>query len=393
MSEVRRMQKTYYPAMFELGAYAFNFDHQDDRQSRFNWLAEYSWNYGCFSDEGKLTSQVVATPFRINLFGKAMGMAGVGFVSSYPEYRGQGGINKIMRQLLQDLRKERIELSYLAPFSYPFYRRYGYELVFERIEYRLPTRDWPATCKTEGRIRRCTWKEAKGMIHDVYHQLPVAKRGGLIRESWWEDYKFAMKPGAQFALYFNEFGSCEGYLVYRSEAPIFRIEEWGYLSKEAFTALAGFVGSHNGAFAEFVYETGYSGNDLGYLLDHPVAQKQLKPEMMARIVDIQAFIENYPFKAGSILRFVLEVKPDEYAEWNTGFYDVQIGAAGKAHVEKLDMNVQPDMVGDIQALTQLFMSYRSLEELCFFEKLRATPVMSALADRIVAQPPVLEDYF
>ena len=45
-------------------------------------------------------------------------MAGIGFVASYPEYRSQGRIDRIMRRILEDCYEQGIVLSYLAPFFF-----------------------------------------------------------------------------------------------------------------------------------------------------------------------------------------------------------------------------------------------------------------------------------
>ncbi len=51
----------------------------------------------------QLTSQVMATPFQVNFHGVRYPMAGIGYVASYPEYRGEGGISAIMKEMLADL--------------------------------------------------------------------------------------------------------------------------------------------------------------------------------------------------------------------------------------------------------------------------------------------------
>ena len=79
----------------------------------------------------------------MNFHGVRYPMAGIGYVASYPEYRGEGGISAIMKEMLADLAKQKVALSYLAPFSYPFYRQYGYEQTFEQAEYTIKTEDWP----------------------------------------------------------------------------------------------------------------------------------------------------------------------------------------------------------------------------------------------------------
>ena len=63
---------------------------------------EHADSYGMYHDD-ELTSLVMANHFEIQLFNERVKMAGVGYVSSYPEYRGQGGVSNIMPELLTDL--------------------------------------------------------------------------------------------------------------------------------------------------------------------------------------------------------------------------------------------------------------------------------------------------
>lgn len=391
MGQVKLMNQKDYQEMFELVSYAFNFNKDSERQKRFEFLAQHSDNYGYFQGE-QLTSQIMATPFIVNLFGKEFKMAGIGFVASYPEFRGQGGINQLMEQALKDMREDGTLLSYLAPFSYPFYRRYGYEQVFERLEYRLAAEDWPKINRQEGTIIRGTWEEVKPGIMAVYQQNPHNHRGGVRREDWWYDYNFSLKSDFHFAVYQNQAGEYQGYVIYRFDGSNFIIHEWAYLNLSAFKGLAGFIASHNGAFKEFSYEVGYDGADRNYLLDKPFAKRSLRPEMMARIVDVIPFIEKYPFpkKATSV---TLEVTEDKYGPWNTGTYLIEIRPDGKAIISKMVAEA-PDITIAIQQLTQLLMGYQSIEELVFFEKITVAPSRQRDLSEIFAKPrPILEDYF
>ena len=133
-------------------------------------------------------------------------MAGIGYVASYPEYRGEGGISAIMKEMLADLAKQKVALSYLAPFSYPFYRQYGYEQTFEQAEYTIKTEDWPRVKRVPGTIKRVSWADGKEVIKDVYLENQRAHSGGVIRETWWLDYTLnrASKPNNQAIYYSSE---------------------------------------------------------------------------------------------------------------------------------------------------------------------------------------------
>lgn len=64
--------------------------------------------------------------FKSEVFGNHVPMAGIGYVASYPEYRGQGHISKLMKEILQDLHEQDVPFANLAPFSESFYRHYWF---------------------------------------------------------------------------------------------------------------------------------------------------------------------------------------------------------------------------------------------------------------------------
>ncbi|WP_321385669.1 GNAT family N-acetyltransferase [uncultured Enterococcus sp.] len=379
--------------MFELAAYAFNSETTEDRKKRFDWVTEHSECYGSF-DGNQLTSQLLATPFITNFHGVEYKMAGIGCVSSYPEYRGQGGITALMKKMLADLAEEKTALSYLAPFSYPFYRRYGYEQIFEQIEYTIEPRNWPNIRAVAGSVRRVDWSQAKATIQSIYSQVAEVQRGGLKREEWWQEYKFALGKEHRFAIYENEEGQAEGYLVYQTNVERFMIVEWQSLSKNGYSALARFVGSHNGATHQFYFKKGFAGEDLSWLIPSPLLDMQLKPYMMGRIVDFQTFLSAYPFhlRDGEKV-FYLEVA-DEFGPWNEGIWELKM-SDGKVTLSKTETPEEEAVLkASIQTWTQLFMGYRSGETLHFHQQIFGKEEqLQELAELLPTGKPILEDYF
>lgn len=396
--KVQKISSKLLDEMYELSIYAFNSEKTEARKKSYSVIAEQSKRYGFFVDN-QLASQVFSTPFIVNFHGTHYSMAGIGNVSSYPEYRGQGGISAIMRTMLQELAEEQVELSYLAPFSYPFYRNYGYEQVFEKIEYTIKAEHWPNTSRVAGAIQRVSWEQAKEAQQSIYEKNPINQRGGVLREDWWLQYFFSMKaPDNLFAVYRNERGEAEGYLVYQSSYEAFVIKEWDYLSGDAFKALAGFIGSHNGATQKFVYKTGFDGqNFLSYLLPNPYVETRLEPYMMARIVNLKAFIEKYPFSKGKKESYQFAVT-DKYGPWNEGHWELDIDEQGKAKFLQKGSLVNNEKQSvfqlSIQQLTQLFMGYKTFQELSFYHPTMGGEVEGGrLQQRLVQGQPVLQDYF
>lgn len=391
---VKRMNLSFVEDMYDLVVYAFHSEPTEERKRRFDELTTHSLNYGFFIDE-HLTSQVMATPFQVNVYGTPYKMAGIGYVASYPEYRGEGGISSIMKTMLEDLAQQGYALSYLAPFSYPFYRNYGYEQLFEQVEYTLAAKDWPSIPRVAGRIQRVTWEEGKATVKKIYQATQTSYHGGVQREDWWLDYALNRQKTDHLALYQAPNGTAEGYVKYRIIAGTFEIVEWHYLSKQAFQALAGFIGSHNGSVETFHWITAFSGQDLNYLFPTPAAEVKILPYMMARIVDLRTFMKPYPFVMGQELSICLEIE-DTYGLWNHGLWKLTIDEQGKNTLTQLEQHSEevPLIKGSIQTFTQWFMGYRTGEQLAFYERLTGDQAsIQALDARLAKGVPQLEDYF
>ena len=57
--------------------------------------------------------------------------------------RVTGGIAALMQLAFEHMRAEGVTLSYLAPFSYGFYRRFSYEQTFDQTHFEIQTADLP----------------------------------------------------------------------------------------------------------------------------------------------------------------------------------------------------------------------------------------------------------
>lgn len=401
MANIKKMEKDHLEEMFQLAKYAFHFEETEERRKRFQYIATHSENYGVFQAANQLTSQVMNTPFTVNFHGVTYTMGGIGFVSSYPEWRGQGGINQLMTDILRDSYQKGQVLSYLAPFSYSFYRRYGYEWVFERLTYEMNVTDLPVVERMLGQVIRVTPKEGKTAIQHLYHASEQSKKGGLIRDDWWYTYKYELKePNSYMALYKNEQGVEEGYLVYEMDSDCLVIKELVYISLEAFYGIIHFIKSHQASFVKCRYETGQNQDTVSFLMPEPSVKRSLTPYMMARIVSMKAFLEQYPWSVSQerLSQLVFRVKDDEYAPWNNGWYEWRLVEGQWQVCQQIQAEeVTPDKLcieGSIQGFTQMLLGYQKPTTLAFFQQIKGEQRAIQLLDElVVTMPPVLDDYF
>ena len=72
-------------------------------------------------DRDTLVSQVAVYPMQARIFGRTYAMGGLTGVGTYPEYSNLGLMHKLLEQALTNMRARGQYLSYLYPYSIPYY--------------------------------------------------------------------------------------------------------------------------------------------------------------------------------------------------------------------------------------------------------------------------------
>lgn len=112
---------------------------------------------------------------------------------------------------------------------------------------------------------------------------------------------------------------------------------------------------------------------------------------MARIVDVKAFLKQYPFAAETPESFHFVVT-DPLAPWNNGTFGVYWDE--KSQVQITDRPVGEEIKTDIQTLTTMLMSYRRPSYLAQIERLFASKhAIKLLENAIPMEEPYFSDYF
>lgn len=87
-------------------------------------ILEDAYVLGWFYKE-KLASMIVVYSMQINIQDNIMAMGGITGVTTYPEYTGRGLIHSLMRYVIDYMHKKKLPISFLYPYSIPFYRKNG----------------------------------------------------------------------------------------------------------------------------------------------------------------------------------------------------------------------------------------------------------------------------
>lgn len=398
MTEYRIITPEYKEEMFELAKYAFNIPITENLKNQFNLIFDNSISVGAFQETGTLSGQVMITAYEVYLHKQVYKMGGIGLVANYPEYRGDGDIASLMKLALKTMNEKEDDLSYLAPFLYSFYRKYGYEHAFDQVKLTLTPDELPKAHKQKGTMKRVDWKTGSHELKKLYQIYQKDSIGPVRRADWWWSYNYDYNPELKIAIYYNPENQPYGYLTYETEGQnkTFRIKELVYLDYHAYDALWGFIASHNGSFSYFEYSAGINQNQ-SYLLSNPRIKQEIIPSMMVRIVNMKRFIEKFNFTSEIDNPLYLKVK-DEVAPWNDGLWKLEINSGQTSLTEvtnELEEGLENQILtGDIGAWTQVFMNYRSLKELHFFNRIEGPEAaVQTLAAQLPDGSPTLYDYF
>ena len=102
----------------------------------------YENYWGAFSDGGTMTACLILFPYTVLYNGNTAGMGGIGGVASMPEHRMGGAVREMFKNSMASMRDEGQAFSYLYPFSFSFYRQFGYESCYLKKIITCKTQDF-----------------------------------------------------------------------------------------------------------------------------------------------------------------------------------------------------------------------------------------------------------
>ncbi|MGX7204216.1 GNAT family N-acetyltransferase [Enterococcus pingfangensis] len=352
-------------AITSLIEYAFKKQQPIINDPLFLSRYEHADCYGVYQD-AELTNLVMANHFEIQLFQQRVKMAGVGYVASYPEYRGQGGISSIMSELLSDLYAQGVAVSQLAPFSEAFYRQFGYEPTSRRKTYRIPAKAFTyLPSERKGQVKRGTWQQMKPLIKAIYQRLLLQQQvGTVVREDWWWERLNMYYPHRFYAAAFDDAGTAKGYIIYRMQGNTLVVDELAYENEFALRKLLTYLKAHVSSFDEFLYHAPVYERIEKCFLEQEALMITLEPYMMSRIIDIEQLLTKFPIQQKEI---ILEVTEDKECPWNVGSWLVSQGTCQK-------VQTAGEVKATIHGWSELLLGELTLAEGIFLGKVTASEV-------------------
>lgn len=227
--------------------------------------------------------------FDANFNGRKLKCGGIAGVACSPPMRKKGLVRAVLKDVLTRLHQDKVEISGLWPFSYPFYEKMGYAITDVPLEVTQRIDAIPNVGDSS------KFKPVK--LENFEDLMPIHQRWtktlnlSLERNQYrWQ--RQLNRPERQFVL----FEHADGYMIWNMHDPKERtleVVEWVYLTDEAFhDGLALMKNCGQLAFDKAKWPMPNLEPFLKLGVSYPPAKIEVHHGMMSRIVHPQAFFEN-----------------------------------------------------------------------------------------------------
>ena len=395
---LKRVENKDIEAFNELLRYVFQISddeimssgYEDDRDiikaklPLFNRAQVYGW----FAEDESLISQIAIYPFEVNMHGNRIKMGGITGVGTYPEYANLGLMGDLIKKSLQSMKAENQIVSYLYPYSVPFYRRKGWEIISDKMTFTLADTQLPQVKEVPGHVERFDVDEPE--IYEFYNKFARQRHGAMYRDelAWGEYWRWENEAERYAALYYDENNQAQGLCFYWILDEIFHIKELIYLNQEAHHGLWNFIAAHF-SMIDQVSGNNFSGEPIAFNLQDSDIVETISPYYMGRIVDVSAFLALYPFLDKSTA-FTLNIH-DDYAPWNDRLFGI--------YWENDAIRIVEEVVGevltmDIATLSTLLFGYKTVNELAKLSRIQASKkALNILSKTVRVEKLYFSDYF
>jgi predicted acetyltransferase len=296
----------------------------------------------------------------------------------------------MLKHVLEQMRDAGQVISLLEPFSWDYYRRFGWEWIGARRRYAVPARILKPDPETE-RVRAATAQD-RSQIVDAYTRFAERYRGMVVRtDKHWARILDDSKKEFTYTYLYEREGQVEGYLTYRGgKGEETGLREFISLTPRAQRALLGLLRRHEMQVTKFTWsappDDGLWSRDY-----HWDIETKVRPQLMGRVVDVPAALCAWKPAPSAQGRLTLGVQ-DDCAPWNTATWQIDFA---DGQVEVRPNSAAPQVSLDIQALSQAYFGTPTVAELRAWERLQVHDEAGyqAFTDLLAGTPMWINDGF
>ncbi|MFH2113042.1 MAG: GNAT family N-acetyltransferase [Spirochaetota bacterium] len=363
--EIRPVQTDDYHEVLRLDAICYC--QPSDLTIKDSTAQELKDAFGLF-ENGHLRSVMISHGQQMYHDGAAVPLAGIGSVATYPEYRRRGYVRELFAALFPRMRELGQAFSMLFPFSYPYYRSFGYELAYSKNQYTFPLAQLkPGNDEGSLELVMPSAELVKELdeIKELYRHFAAPRNLAMNRcDADWKRLIPADPHKSQeyFYLYRNAASEAQAYFQYKA------VRKTPYEIDMSIQDLAwrgaGGLRSLLSRLALFhplaVSATLCLPSDC--VLEHHIPdsysiERKILASCMVKVVDVQAALRATRFPGSGSL--VIMVR-DDTLDWNNDCFLVE-WSGGSTEASRTTRN--PQLSLDVRTLAQLLVGYSGGMEL------------------------------
>ncbi len=307
----------------------------------------------------------------------------IGCVLTVPEYRRTGMARKTFEMLDPVIRQNNVVVSYLHPFSFPYYRMMGYERVSDHrvLEFAITDLDF---VERNPNMERVSLTDSVEPLDQVYNKFSegrnvMVRRYGSLSDDikvvvptymYGDPYTYGFK-GKHFYLSRDEQGNPDGYVKLSFKMPlqdhwlkdgVLHVEEICYTTPKALRKLFGFLRMYEGQYDYVRFDNVGMAPEVERLLRrYKYTKISILPDISGRIHDVAAALKAnvYPKQKGQFTVKVTGCAKSPFSKDLTeGVWQVEY-ENGKGQVTRLADDAAADLEADMPAFVQLIHGYES----------------------------------
>lgn len=318
-----------------------------------------------FNDDGKIVTIIQILPHFMWLDCISVKSGGIANVASLLDYRRGGNVRKLMKLACDNMYNDDCIMSYLFPFSYSYYRKFGYELCCKSDKITAKSED---LCQFEmkGYVKQFEPGEHGTDPEDIitiYNEFASKFNIMCDRDAWqWKNRieKDPIKTKTRTYVIYDENNNARSYFTYnydyKESKVILHISDMAWLNYDDMYSLIGLISRLFGNSEEIDFNVPPNMMPSYIWKNTADLTIETKPNGMARIINAKkAFvILKKQIKEGS---FTIKIN-DDFMEQNNKSYKIS-WSDGKTEV--LEYNGKCDMECSIMALAQILTGFISLD--------------------------------
>ena len=315
---IRQLRTDEKKQALDLSAYAFQFSLSESEEQEILGDMDERHVRVRENDEGDIAAKLSILPLRASVAGVDMAMGGIAGVATWPEYRRGGHVSALLVDAFDEMRQAGQTISFLYPFSIPFYRKFGYELFASELHVKMTREQFPLAAESAATLVRIEPDKSYEALCGLYHDWAKAFTGTLKRDKdWWDKRLLKRKKGSIIAT--KQDGRLTGYMIYSVKDRTMTVKEMVSTDTDSRLALFTFIRNHD-SMADNCVITVPPDSHLPYLLPDPKIMQDVKSYFMMRIVDVEGFFAHFSFQtAEKAVTIPLHIT-DDHCPWNNGTF-------------------------------------------------------------------------